>query len=113
MSNNELVQGSLYEGISAAKEGAEEELTVLTGGSNAAVTVERIVSHGAETGWYDQDTIEFVVLLKGDAALLFEGEHTDRPLKEGDYMIIPKHTRHKVTRTAKGQPTVWLAVHWK
>ena len=78
------------------------------------VTIERIVSKGhtsPETGWYDQETSEWVIVFKGEAKLAFE----DRPevhLKEGDYINIPAHTRHRVAWTTPERETVWLAVHY-
>lgn len=79
-----------------------------------AVRIERIVSTGQTTpegGWYDQTTVEWVVLLRGAAELLFEGEAQPRRLGPGDHMLIPAHCRHRVTWTDPNQPTVWLAVH--
>jgi quercetin dioxygenase-like cupin family protein len=32
-------------------------------------------------------------------------------MKEGDYLTIPPHTRHRVDQT--GQETIWLVVHLK
>lgn len=76
--------------------------------------VERIVSYGHATpkgSWYDQDTTEYVALLSGSAKLLFEGDVEARPLKPGDWLVIPPHRRHRVESTAMNTATVWLAVH--
>lgn len=78
------------------------------------VRIERIVSHGHENPpgfWYDQDEDEWVIVLQGSAAILFDGESAPRPLKRGDYVHIPAHRRHRVTATDTAVPTVWLAVH--
>lgn len=78
------------------------------------VRIERIISHGQATPageWYDQDRDEWVLLLKGSAALLFEGESESRALSVGDYLLIPAHVRHRVEWTAPGKTTIWLAVH--
>ena len=77
--------------------------------------LERIVSLGQATPpgtWYDQDTHEYVVLLRGSAALRFEDEAEPRLLRPGDWVDIPAHRRHRVEWTAAGEPTVWLALHY-
>ena len=61
--------------------------------------IERIVSTGqsSEAGfWYDQEQVEWVVLLSGSAGLLFDGEAAPRLLRPGDYIEIPPHVRHRV-----------------
>ena len=78
--------------------------------------IERIVSLGhssPEDFWYDQDNNEWVILLKGSAALLFEGENTPVKLLPGDYITIPAHVKHRVEWTDPVQETVWLAVHYE
>ena len=78
--------------------------------------MERIVSEGHATPegeWYDQDTAEWVILLKGSAALLFEGEKDARVMAPGDYVFIPSHERHRVEWTDKKEKTVWLAFHYQ
>lgn len=78
------------------------------------LTLERIVSTGQATPpgeWYDQPRDEWVVLLKGAAGLLFEGEPAERKLKPGDYLFIPAHARHRVEWTSPSETTVWLALH--
>ena len=80
------------------------------------LTLERIVSSGQATPpgeWYDQETHEWVILLKGRAGLLFEGEEEIRILQPGDYVRIPAHRRHRVEWTEAGQTTVWLALHYR
>jgi len=77
--------------------------------------MERIVSEGHATPegeWYDQETAEWVILLKGSAALLFEGETAPRTMSPGDYVFIPSHLRHRVEWTEKNGKTVWLAFHY-
>ncbi len=76
--------------------------------------IERIISlgHASPDGfWYDQDSHEWVVLLKGGARLQFEGE-APIDLRPGDYVEIPAHQRHRVDWTDPSTPTVWLAVHY-
>jgi cupin 2 domain-containing protein len=102
---------NLFEQIPSRLED-EEVRTLATGGG---VTVECIVSTGQATPsgeWYDQERDEFVVVLEGSAALLFEGEPEPRTMRRGDWVCIPAHVRHRVEWTDAGQPTVWLAVHY-
>jgi len=79
------------------------------------IRIERIVSQGHTTGsdeWLDQSWDEWVILLSGEASILFEGDETPRSLKPGDYILIPANCRHKVTWTDPSVNTVWLAVHF-
>lgn len=81
---------------------------------NENIKIERIISDGHSTPedyWYDQEKDEFVILLKGNAELLFENKEKVI-LDEGDYLIIPKHKKHKVLSTSKTEKTIWLAVHY-
>ncbi len=85
-----------------------ENLAVPSGGK-----VERIISggHASPPGfWYNQDTDEWVVLLKGTATL----EEKDNPiathLGPGDWLYIPAGHIHRVSETSKD--AVWLAVHF-
>jgi cupin 2 domain-containing protein len=83
---------------------------------NEGIKVERIVSmgHASPPGfWYDQDMSEFVVLLKGNAGLLIEGQEQVIVLHPGDYFNIPAHKKHRVEWTNPNEQTVWLAVFYK
>jgi cupin 2 domain-containing protein len=91
---------------------ATETIDELLATSN--VRIERIISHGhasPEGFWYDQEWAEWVVVLRGSAGLMFEGESEPRALKAGDHIHIPAHARHRVTWTDPDETTVWLAVH--
>jgi cupin 2 domain-containing protein len=93
---------------------AGEEFVELVSGPN--IRIERIVSIGQASPsghWYDQEGAEWVILLQGSAGVLFEGEDKPRVLAPGDYVLIPARTRHRVEWTSAGQPTVWLAVHYR
>lgn len=82
---------------------------------SGSVRIERIVSrgHASPDGfWYDQDTVEWVVVLAGRAKLQFEGESGLLELNPGDHVNIPAHQRHRVHWTDPDQDTVWLAVHY-
>jgi cupin 2 domain-containing protein len=47
-------------------------------------------------------------LVRGQATLEFAGGELVE-LKEGDYLAIPPHVKHRVRQTAS--ETIWLAVH--
>ena len=90
----------------------KELISTLLGEDN--IQIERIVSKGhksPESGWYDQEKNEWVMVLRGAAILEFEG----RPpvsLKEGDYINLPSHLKHRVQWTDPNTETVWLAIYY-
>jgi cupin 2 domain-containing protein len=78
---------------------------------NHAVKIERIISqsHSSPPGfWYDQDEDEWVIVVRGEATLEFEGRELVR-MNAGDHVTIPRHVKHRVQRT--DPKTIWLAVH--
>ncbi|MBT4329498.1 MAG: cupin domain-containing protein [Gammaproteobacteria bacterium] len=78
------------------------------------VRIERIVSKGQsspESGWYDQDEQEWVVVLQGGGVIQFE-DGDEVKLSSGDYINIPAHRRHRVAWTAPDCVTIWLAVFY-
>jgi cupin 2 domain-containing protein len=78
--------------------------------------LERIISSGQMTPpgeWYDQESNEWVILLGGNAGLLFEGGTEVHVMRPGDYVHIPAHRRHRVEWTDPEQKTVWLTLHYK
>ena len=77
--------------------------------------LERIVSQGNSTpsgAWYDQEGAEWVIIIRGRAGLLFEGEKEVVVLNPGDHLQIPAHKRHRVEWTEPEGKTVWLAIHY-
>ena len=79
-----------------------------------AFRIERIVSrgHASPPGfWYDQDTDEWVLLVKGSASLSF-ADGSEIALAPGDHLLIHRHVSHRVVRTAPEGDTIWLAVHF-
>jgi len=81
---------------------------------SAAVRIERIVSGGqrSEDGrWYEQERAEWVLVLRGRAAIELEGDPEAVELRPGEWLEIPARRRHRVAWTADDEPTVWLAVH--
>ncbi len=79
-----------------------------------SLRIERIISKGhtsPESGWYDQDENEWVVVLQGEAKLSF-GNGREVHLVPGSYLDIPAHTKHRVVWTDPEIETIWLAVHY-
>ena len=80
-----------------------------------SVRIERIVSRGhtsPESGWYDQDEHEWVLVLEGAAVLAFD-DGSEVRLGAGDHVNLPAHRRHRVAWTAPENATVWLAVFYR
>jgi cupin 2 domain-containing protein len=105
-----MADGNILSDIPAP--GAEEQFTQLLSAPHARI--ERIVSHGHVSPpgfWYDQDGLEWVLVLEGAAGIRFEGDDAPRVLRRGDYLAIPARSRHRVEWTDPAQATVWLAVH--
>ncbi|MEH6451691.1 MAG: cupin domain-containing protein [Psychromonas sp.] len=76
--------------------------------------IERIVSNGQsspDTGWYDQDEIEWVMVLSGYGVIEYiNGDKVT--LKQGDYLHIKAHQKHRVIETSSNEKTVWLAIFY-
>lgn len=77
-----------------------------TGGA----AVERILSRGHTTDWYDQDHDEWVLVHRGAARLEF-GDGCEVHLRAGQHVLLPARLRHRVSWTAPDEDTVWVAVH--
>jgi cupin 2 domain-containing protein len=101
---------NLFENL--PRQAQEEEFKELL--SRPGVRIERIVSNGQftpEDAPYTQAHDEWVLLLRGSAKLWIYGEG-ERDLCPGDYLLIPAHRVHRVTKTTTNEPTVWLAIHF-
>jgi len=102
---------NLYENLPA--DSPEEIVETLLSGEK--VRLQRIVSigHASPEGfWYDQPDDEWVVVLRGEAKLRFDGQAAPIMMRTGDHVIIPAHRKHRVEWTAPEEPTIWLALHW-
>lgn len=91
-----------------------EELTEVLA-KNQQVRIERIVSTGQVSPagfWYDQEEFEWILVLKGAAKLLFEGDDEPITMRAGDHLLIQPHRKHRVIWTMPDEPTVWLAVFY-
>jgi cupin 2 domain-containing protein len=90
----------------------EEIIEILSQGKN--IRIERIISSGQislEDFWYDQSEHEFVIVLQGEAKILFENRD-EQFLRQGDYLIIPPHKKHRVSYTSINPKCIWLAVFY-
>jgi cupin 2 domain-containing protein len=99
---------NLFRNLPELSGSAEKSLSLF---ENPSVKIERIASrsYSSPSGfWYDQDEDEWVMVMRGEAVLEFEGGELVR-MKEGDYVTIPRHVKHRVQQTDPN--TIWLAVH--
>lgn len=83
--------------------------------STEAMRIERIISDGHITPnnqWYDQVEHEWVMVLSGYGVIAFE-DGRQVTLKQGDYINIPAHQKHRVIETAMDTKTVWLAIFYR
>ena len=87
-----------------------QELTAILA-ENENVSIERIVSTGQVSDWYDQSQTEFVVLLQGEAVIEYDNDRSVA-LSKGDTVLIPPHERHRVSYTSSEPPCVWLCVFY-
>ena len=102
---------NLFSGLPAdsAVEQFQELLT------RPGLRIERIVSTGQASPpgfWYAEPHGEWVVVLRGRAALAFEDNASSVVLEPGDFVDIAPHRRHRVEWTHPEEPTIWLAVHY-
>ena len=73
--------------------------------------IERVISKGQTSDWYDQDETEFVALLEGSAEIEYEtGKRVT--MQKGDTLIIQPHERHRVSYTSSEPPCIWLCVFY-
>ena len=122
---NDLLRGNLLSAIPSDL--SAEVFETLT--ESNSIKIERIVSLGhssPDSGWYDQDQHEFVLVMQGSAKLLFAQKNQafaqkDQVLQQkeqcfelnaGDYLNIPRGQKHKVVWTDPDVETVWLAVFY-
>lgn len=93
----------------------DELIEKIAGCPEKGVAIERIISRGHSSPpgfWYDQDKTEFVILLKGKAALLFKENDRILEMLPGDYVEIPAHALHRVEWTSEEEDTFWLALFY-
>lgn len=86
---------------------SQELISILA--ENENIRIERIISTGQVSDWYDQNETEFVVLLQGSAIIEYENGK-DAYLSKGDTLLINPHQRHRVSFTSTEPPCIWLCV---
>ena len=110
MGQSAVTGGDLFADLADAAAGEQfDDLLARPG-----VRILRIVSNGQASPdgeWYDQDSDEWVAVLRGRAGVLIEGEAEARELGPGEYLFLPAHSRHRVAWTSPDEATVWLAVY--
>jgi len=81
----------------------------------AHVRIDRIVSppgtSSPETGWFEEQEHEWVLVLRGSALVAFEDGSGVR-LQAGNPLLIPATRKHRVVSTDPDQVTVWLAIFY-
>ena len=82
----------------------EEQTELLLAGKTR---IERIVSGGQTSDWYDQTEDEWVCVLEGEGELVYADGSRQR-LRAGDTAYLPAHLRHRVSYTSA--PCIWLCV---
>ena len=87
-----------------------EESTIILA-ENGNVRIERIVSMGQVSDWYDQAETEFVALLTGSAVIEYENG-VSVAMSQGDTLLLKPHQRHRVSYTSNEPPCVWLCVFY-
>lgn len=98
--------------LSNIKDFSHEMFDILA--QNHKVRIERIISTGQTThegDWFDSEFDEWVILLEGNAEVLFEDGEVKK-FSKGDYYGISANRKHKVTYTSSNPPCVWLAVYF-
>ncbi len=94
-------EGNAYDELKFSEN--EEIISLLY--SDDKYYVERITSSGQQSDFYIQDELEFVVLMQGQAKLWLEGRG-EKMLRAGDFILIDRGLKHKVTHTSEN--CVWL-----
>lgn len=77
------------------------------------ILIERIVSCGQCSPpdfWYLQERDEWVVVLQGEAKILWDQGGLTH-LNRGDWLLIPAGIKHRVEYTSSDPPCIWLAVY--
>lgn len=79
---------------------------------NSKLRVERIVSTGQVSNWYDQGESELVILLEGQAEIEFDNGGV-KSLKKGDTLLIKPHEIHRVSYTSREPACIWLCIFFR
>ena len=83
--------------------------------SNEKLKIERIISPNTinkNANWFNQNTDEWVILLSGSAIIEYSNNYSI-VLEVGNYLFIPKNTKHRVIKThSESGTSIWLAIHF-
>jgi cupin 2 domain-containing protein len=107
-----ITSGNIF-AIENETDSAKEVFIKLFGNNNCIV--EKIISTGQSTPeneWLEEDSDEWVILLQGESEINFYNGENNK-MGKGDYLLIPSNTKHRVVRTSKNPPCIWLAIHMK
>ncbi|MCL2497900.1 MAG: cupin domain-containing protein [Symbiobacteriaceae bacterium] len=86
---------------------AQELVTTLMLGKN--VRIERIVSTGQVSDWYNQPDTEYVILLQGEATLEYPSGKTVK-MQAGDTLLLLPKEEHRVIYTSTEPCCIWLCI---
>ena len=96
---------NIFKNIKFSKDGEIEEKIY----EDESLKIIRTMSLNQVTGFYDQEELEIVFLLKGKAQIEYEyGRRLD--LREGDSLVIKPHEVHRVSWQ---EEAVWLCIFKK
>jgi cupin 2 domain-containing protein len=87
-----------------------QELTEILAESES-VRIEKIISSGQISDWYDQSESEFIALLSGESIIEFD-DGNSISLSKGDTLLIKPHKRHRVSFTSTDPVCIWLCVFY-
>ena len=96
---------NIFKNIKFSRDGEIEEKIY----EDESLKIIRTMSLNQVTGFYDQEELEIVFLLKGKAQIEYEyGRRLD--LREGDSLVIKPHEVHRVSWQ---EEAVWLCIFKK
>ena len=113
-----ISKGSIYEDLPSVPRVYPQEVftkllsTENTGGTGMnGFSIERIVSTNHTTEYVSQDEDEWVMLVQGHAKLSCQQspseEEVIHSLQGGDFLFIPRGTRHRVIETSSDPCAIW------
>lgn len=89
--------------------GVELEETIY---ENGYIKIIRIVSSGETTDFMESPMNEHVFLIQGKARINFENDK-EIEMSTGDYILIEKNTRHRVSYTSSEPHCLWHCIYEK
>lgn len=89
--------------------GVELEETIY---ENGYIKIIRIVSSGETTDFMESPMNEHIFLIQGKARINFENDK-EIEMSAGDYILIEKNTRHRVSYTSSEPHCLWHCIYEK